>query len=108
MSWQPVPTDTYATNISAPLPPLEAVLAGPGYSQPPPPKNPLATAALTFGVIGLLLPVLAIVAIILGHIAAANKTGVGRHLARGGYGLGYVTIFSWGLFIISLAVIGTM
>lgn len=104
MLWQEVEPETYVSRISAPLPRPEVVFSTPGYNQPKPEKNSLATVSLVFGVIGLIFPPLAIAAVICGHIAAADRARVGRHLARGGFGLGYVSLGAWGLFILSLAV----
>lgn len=105
MLWQRVDPATYSSSLSAPLPPEHIVFAGPGYSQPRPPKNGLATAALVVGLIGLVMPILAIAAVILGHIAARNKDRVGLNRARGGYGLGWVALGGWGLLALVFAIL---
>ena len=103
--WQPVNPETYVSKISAPLPQPEVVFSTAGYNQPRPAKNPLATIAVVFGVIGLPIPIFALAAVICGHIAAADKTRVGLHLARGGYGLGYASLGVWGLVLLSMIVL---
>ena len=107
MLWQPVRPETYVSKLSAPLPRPEVVFSTPGYSQPKPAKNALATAAVVFGVIGLPIPIFALVAVICGHIASANESRVGLQLARGGYVLGYTSLGVWGLFLLSMIVISS-
>lgn len=104
--WQPVPPETFESPLSAPLPRPEVLFAAPGYSQPAPPRNALATTALVFGFVGVLFPLFAVVAVICGHIAARNNRRVGAHLVRGALGLGYGTLGIWALVILSIAVVG--
>lgn len=107
MLWQPVEPETYVSKLSAPLPRPEVVFSTPGYNQPKPEKNSLATAAVVLGVIGLPVPILALAAVICGHIAAANGARVGLHLARGGYVLGYTSLWVWGLLLLSMIFISS-
>lgn len=106
MSRQGVDPQIYISSLSAPLPPEQVVFAGPGYSQPRPPKNGLATASLVVGVIGLVIVPLAIVAVILGHIATRDRSRGGMNRARAGYGLGWVALGGWGLMILVTAILG--
>lgn len=102
--WQPVDPNTYISEFSAPLPHPAEVFASPGYTQPPPVKNPLATAAVVLGILAIMVPVLALGAILCGHIAARDKARGGAHLVRGGLGLGYTVVGVWALVILSLVV----
>ena len=102
--WQPVDPATYVSEMTAPLPPLDAVFAAPGYNQPALPKNHLATTAVVLGIVSILIPVLAIAAIICGHIAARDRRRGGAHLVRGALGLGYSILGCWALVLLSLIV----
>lgn len=101
MAWQPVDEVTYMTKYSAPLPPWQETFSTPGYYQPPPPRNNMASIALACSIAGVFtMGVLAIPGIILGHIAA-RKTPANRHIARGAYGFGYTLVGGWiGLFML--------
>lgn len=105
MPWQPVEPETYVSQFSAPVPQPSEVFAAPGYSQPKPEKNTLATVAIVFGIVGVLFPVFSVGAVICGHIVARDKVRGGAHLARGGLALGYASLGVWALFILSAIVI---
>lgn len=105
MLWQPVDPHTYTSTLSTPLPSATELFSTPGYNQPRPERNPLATTSLVLGFIGLIVPILAVVAIVLGHLASTRKHRVGANLARGGYGLGYVSLWAWLMTIFSTLVL---
>lgn len=100
MPWQPVDPREYASSVTELVPEPDVVFATPGYAQPPPQKNPLATASLVLGLIGIVFPLLSVGAIVFGHIAGSNGRRAGRSSARAGCGLGYLSILAWGVTIL--------
>lgn len=100
MPWQPVDPRTYASSVTAPIPHRGEVFRRPGYTQPPQPKNPMATTALVLGIIGIVILPLALPAIVFGHLGASSSRRVGRSVARAGYGLGYLSILAWSVTIL--------
>ena len=85
---------------------------------PPPPRHlrtpakPSSTAAvitLVFGILGFCVPILAIAAIICGHICVSDTTKTpggrpGRGMALGGLTLGYLGLIVWGICIMVMVV----
>src|SRR5690625_3140337 len=103
--WQPVEPETYVSSYSASPARPETVFATPGYTQPKPEKNPIATTSIVLGIIGVLFPVLSLGAVVCGHIAIRDRSRTGLHIARGGLGLGYASLAVLGLFILSVIAI---
>jgi peptidyl-prolyl cis-trans isomerase B (cyclophilin B) len=78
--------------------------AYPMYVQPAPPTNGMSIGALVTGILGL-----AIVPVILGHIALSQikRTGEqGRGMAIAGLVLGYVCIVAYVVLIVGLVLFG--
>src|SRR5690625_7535538 len=98
--WQPVEPETYLSPYSASPARPETVFATPGYTQPKPAKNPLATTSIVLGIIGVLFPVLSLGAVVRGHIAIRDRSRTGLHTAPGRLGPGYASLAMWGPFIL--------
>ena len=88
--------------MPGPPPPPSFPPPGAAGSQAPTGLNGYATASLVVGVVGLVVPLAAIVAIVCGHVALSqlNRTEQdGRNMAVGGTVLGYVgfvyTVVFW-------------
>jgi hypothetical protein len=81
--------------------------SSPGPTAARPPANGMATASLVFGILGLLLGPLSIVALVLGHRARSAGAQPGqppdRSLASAGIVLGWVGLALWLLWLVLLA-----
>lgn len=100
--WDPVDPNVYVSPFSAPMPPAADVFSQPGYHQPPRKRNGLAIAGLVLGIVSVILPLLAIGAIVCGHIALREPQG--KQVARAAIAVGYTIAGSAILLILSIVV----
>lgn len=105
---EPAPTGSQADAFATSDRHRDRVLGGPGYDSPAYRNDSSAVMAMVFGVIGILVPGVSLLAIAFGHLARRRlRTSYegGRGLAVAGLAMGYAMTAVWlALFLLFLSV----
>lgn len=89
----------------------QRALAGPGYYTPPIRNEPWSIVSLVCGIVGLLIPFVAVPAIVAGHVSLVRQRKSfdgGRGMAITGLVLGYIMVALWLAILLLLGMINAM